>query len=90
MKKKSSAGRNKVGGPLSRIDARVFVTVWQKSSSVKEVASILGCNAMNCSVRANLMRHAGIPLKMFRRVKTNRMDIEMLKALAVRLNKENK
>ena len=47
------------------VDATTFVTIWQTSSSLSQAAKKAKMNKTAMTMRANLYRHQGVPLRKF-------------------------
>ena len=60
------------------VDAKTFVTVWQESSSVKEVVEALQMPAAIVHARASGYRNMGIDLKSMPRNMKNKVDVDGL------------
>jgi hypothetical protein len=69
------------------ISAEEFVRVWQTAESIAAVSESAGVSAKSCYARAWHFRKLGVPLKKFRPVIRNSIDITKLKALAESLQK---
>jgi hypothetical protein len=71
------AARGKVEEAAS-VTARQFIEVWQKSSSLAEVAAKVRRKKSACRVRAFRYRQRGVPLKEFPAVEVPETDWEEL------------
>jgi hypothetical protein len=65
-----------------------FCEVWTAASSVAEVSKKLNMPKPIVQSRASMYREKGIPLKRFQRVVTRNLDIDTLKAMVEKLNKQ--
>ena len=65
------------------VAAEQFVSAWEESDSVKEVADRLNMPPAVCSARAKSYRDLGIPLKKMPRIRRKSLDIQALTSLIV-------
>jgi len=68
-----------------RVEAREFISAWQTSESVSEVAEKTGLQEGSCQTRAAKYRTQGIQLKHMPRGGGSRLDIDDLNAFALSL-----
>lgn len=72
------------------VDAKVFVTTWQKGSGVTGIAKTLGITVRGACSRATSFRKKGIDLKRFSAGGGTRLDVDMLAKLAKSLGGDGK
>jgi len=63
--------KKKRGRP-AKIEQAIFVEVWNKCSSLSDVAVALGIPSTSASVRASQLRKKGLELSQFKRGRKNR------------------
>ena len=66
------APAKKKRGRPAKIEQAVFVEIWNKCSSLTEVAEVLGIPSTSASVRASQLRKKGLELSQFKRGRKSR------------------